>query len=74
MSGVQPIPIVPAMAEGRDDDEWRKRISAKLFAAAPVVFLDNLTRRLDSSAVATAITSPRWEDRILGRSRCTRCR
>jgi putative DNA primase/helicase len=58
----------PAMAEGRDDDEWRKRITAKLLASAPVVFLDNLRRALDSSAVSSAITATLYEDRILGRS------
>jgi hypothetical protein len=59
---------VPAMAEGRDEDEWRKRITSKLVAGANVVFLDNLRRRLDSAAVSSAITAPAWEDRILGRS------
>jgi hypothetical protein len=58
----------PAMAEGRDDDEWRKRITAKLLASAPAVNLDNLRRPLDSSAVASAITATLYEDRILGRS------
>jgi hypothetical protein len=58
----------PAMAEGRDDDEWRKRIYAKLLASAPAVNLDNLRRPLDSSAVSSAITATLYEDRILGRS------
>src|SRR4029453_7625092 len=59
---------IPVMAEGREEDEWRKRITAKLLASANVVFLDNLRRRLDSAAVSSAITAPAWEDRILGRS------
>jgi hypothetical protein len=59
---------VPTMTEGRDEDEWRKRITAKLLAGTNVVFLDNLRRRLDSAAVSSAITAPAWEDRILGRS------
>jgi hypothetical protein len=59
---------VPTMTEGRDEDEARKRITAKILAGANVVFLDNLRRRLDSAAVAAAITAPAWEDRILGRS------
>jgi hypothetical protein len=58
----------PTMAEGRDDDEWRKRITAKLLASAPAIVLDNLRRPLDSSAVASAITASLYEDRILGRS------
>ena len=59
---------VPTMSEGRDDDEWRKRISSKIFSAAPVLFLDNLTRRLDSGAVASALTTVNYEDRVLGKS------
>ncbi len=59
---------VPAMAEGRDEDEWRKRITAKLVASSSVVFIDNLRRRLDSAIVSSAITAPSWEDRILGRT------
>ena len=58
----------PKMAEGRDEDEWRKRITAKLLASAPAVCLDNLRRPLDSSAVASAVTATLYEDRILGRS------
>lgn len=58
----------PAMAEGRDDDEWRKRITAKLLASAPVVFLDNVRRPLDAAAVASGVTATLYEDRILGRS------
>lgn len=58
----------PAMTEGRDEDEWRKRITAKLSTGASVVLIDNLRGRLDSSAVASVITSTAWEDRILGKS------
>jgi hypothetical protein len=57
-----------AMTEGRDEDEWRKRITAKLLASADVVFLDNLRQRLDAAALAAAITATVYEDRILGRS------
>jgi hypothetical protein len=65
-------PIAP-MTEGRDEDEWRKRIFAKLRAAPTVVLLDNIKRRLDSGALASAITSyPLWEDRVLGVSEMAR--
>jgi hypothetical protein len=57
---------VSAMTEGKDDDEWRKRIFAKLRGGPSVVMIDNFKRRLESGAVASAITSwPMWEDRIL---------
>ncbi len=58
----------PKMTEGRDEDEWRKRMTAKLLSAPSAVVLDNLRSRLDSAQVASAITSNIWEDRILGLS------
>ncbi|MFA5975171.1 MAG: hypothetical protein WC859_03290 [Elusimicrobiota bacterium] len=60
---------VTTMAEGRDEDEWRKRITAKLMIRPSVLLVDNLRRRLDSAAVSAAITSPSWEDRVLGQSK-----
>ena len=54
------------MTEGRDDEEWRKRITAKLRQIPAMVLIDNLRRELDSAAVAAALTAPFWEDRILG--------
>ena len=62
-----------AMTEGRDEDEWRKRIFAKLRGGPTAVLIDNLRRRLDSAALSSALTSyPTWEDRILGISETTR--
>ena len=54
------------MTEGRDDEEWRKRVTAKLRQIPTIVLIDNLRQKLDSSAVAAALTAPFWEDRILG--------
>lgn len=59
---------VATMTEGRDEDEWRKRITAKLRTSPAYVVIDNLRAPLDSAAVASAITSPTWEDRLLGAS------
>jgi len=60
---------IAAMAEARDEDEVRKRLAAKIFAAAQVIFVDNVRRKMDSGALASALTAyPRWEDRILGKS------
>jgi hypothetical protein len=62
-----------AMTEGKDDDEWRKRLLAKLYTAPSAVFVDNVRRRLDSAALASAVTSfPLWEDRLLGKSEIVR--
>ncbi len=60
------------MAEGRDEDEWRKRLTAKLRQLPTLLLIDNLRRELDSSALAAALTAPFWEDRILGVSEMTR--
>jgi putative DNA primase/helicase len=60
---------VSTLTEGRDEDEWRKRITAKLTGAGSIVLIDNLRNRLDSAALSAALTSPTWEDRILGQSK-----
>ncbi len=60
------------MTEGRDDEEWRKRVTAKLRQIPALALIDNLRRQLDSSALAAALTAPFWEDRILGVSEMTR--
>ncbi|MBA3414035.1 MAG: bifunctional DNA primase/polymerase [Chloroflexia bacterium] len=59
---------VGAMTEGRDEDEWRKRITAKLRGGPPLVLIDNLRRRLDSAVVSSVLTANHVEDRILGTS------
>jgi putative DNA primase/helicase len=60
------------MTEGRDDEEWRKRVTAKLRQVPSIVLIDNLRNKLDSAAVAAALTAPFWEDRILGASEMAR--
>ena len=60
------------MTEGRDEEEWRKRLTAKLRQIPSLVVIDNLRHSLDSSALAAALTAPHWEDRILGTSEMTR--
>lgn len=59
---------VSSMAEGRDEDEWRKRLTALLRSGALVALFDNLRGKLDSAAVSSAITAVIWEDRKLGSS------
>jgi hypothetical protein len=60
------------MVEGGDDEEWRKRLTAKLRQIPCIVLIDNLRRPLESSALAAALTAPFWEDRVLGVSETTR--
>jgi hypothetical protein len=57
------------MSEGRDEDEWRKRITSTLLDGPSLVQIDNLRGALDSAALSAAITAPRWSDRILGQSK-----
>jgi hypothetical protein len=59
---------IGAIAEARDDDEWRKRFTARLREGCPVTLIDNLSRPLDSGTVAAVLTARRWEDRLLGKS------
>jgi putative DNA primase/helicase len=54
------------LSEAKDDEEWRKRLTAMLRPAPAVVVLDNLTGTLSSSALSTALTAIVWKDRVLG--------
>lgn len=56
------------LAPGRDAEEWRKSITSALRAGHQVVWIDNVTRPLDSAELAAALTATIWEDRVLGRS------
>ena len=60
------------MTEGGDEEEWRKRITAKLVQGAPVIVIDNVRHRLDSAALASALTEAFVEERILGHTRMAR--
>jgi len=63
---------IGTLTEGRDEDEWRKRLTAKLATSPAAVVIDNLRRPLTASSVAAAITSREWEDRLLGGSALAR--
>ena len=60
--------IINPMVEGQGEDEWRKRITSTLRSAPPALLIDNLRKRLDSSALSSALTATTWEDRLLGSS------
>lgn len=55
----------PITEESREE-EWKKKITSVLKTGSPLFFLDNVNGKLDSAALATAITTPRWKDRALG--------
>jgi hypothetical protein len=54
------------LAEAESDAEWRKRITALALQGHGLVLIDNLREVLDSPALASILTSPRWKDRLLG--------
>ena len=54
------------MAEGGNDDEWRKRITSTLMTSPTLVLIDNIKRKLDSGSFSGALTAGTWTDRILG--------
>jgi len=59
---------ITAMTEGRDEDEWRKRLTARLRSSPPAILIDNLREQLDAAALAAVLTTRDWEDRLLGTS------
>jgi hypothetical protein len=63
---------VGTIAQAKDDDEWRKRITAMLRDGHSAIVLDNLTRPLDSGSLSMALTAPTWTDRVLGQTATVR--
>ncbi len=61
-----PTIIPPA----KDDEEWRKKITAYLIAGHSHLSIDNIpsTGTVDSASLAIALTSRFWTDRVLGQS------
>ena len=53
------------------DEEFRKFVTAALLAGRPMIFLDNISARLEGGTLAAALTSTSWTDRILGYSKVT---
>jgi hypothetical protein len=63
---------VGTIADARDEDEMRKRITAMLLEGCRVMLLDNITRPFDSGVVSAGLTSTWWEDRRLGKTETVR--
>ena len=55
-----------AQTEAKTEDEIRKTISSSLFEGVPYFWLDNINFKVESSAIASATTSSKWTDRVLG--------
>ncbi|MEX0749254.1 MAG: hypothetical protein WD359_00460 [Dehalococcoidia bacterium] len=56
---------VAVMADTKNEEEFRKRVTTKLMEGAGVVLLDNVRRRLDSGSLAALLTASVWTDRCL---------
>ena len=56
------------MALPRDDEEFRKRITALAIAAEPLILIDNISGTLGSPSLDAALTATSWSDRILGQT------
>jgi len=52
-----------------DEDEARKKITAILARAQPLILLDNVKDGLDSAQLASALTAETWSDRLLGQTK-----
>jgi hypothetical protein len=57
------------MTEAESEAEWRKRITSSLMDMPTTILIDNIRDTLDSGALASALTSMSWTDRILGHSK-----
>ena len=57
---------VAIMTMGKNDDDIRKSITSKLLTGPREILNDNISRPLDSSSLAAAITARVWEDRVTG--------
>jgi putative DNA primase/helicase len=50
----------------RTEEEWRKFLTSILMMGSPLIVLDNISTKLDSGALASALTETEHQDRILG--------
>ena len=62
------VGAVRSQAEPHGDEEMEKRLTALMREAAPVVFFDNVDRFVSYPSLASALTTPTWSGRVLGKS------
>ena len=60
------------MTAGKTEEEMRKRMTAMLLTGTPLIIIDNLNVRLQSSDLSAAMTTDQWEDRLLGQTKIVR--
>jgi putative DNA primase/helicase len=59
----------PKMTAPRDESEWRRTVVTMLLCGSQVIGLDNIRERLESPALASALTEATVVDRIVGSSK-----
>jgi len=69
VAGVGRTGVIPYRGDKGAADEVRKTITSLLTQGSPVIVLDNIKGRLESSELETALTTDVWSDRILGENR-----
>jgi len=60
--------VTPASAMPSNSEEMGKTITALLASGTNMIFFDNINHGVDSAELASAITSPEYKARILGRT------
>ena len=58
--------VAGASGAGKEEEEWRKKIISELLKGQSYIYFDNLVGKVRSAALAGAITSTQWTDRLLG--------
>ena len=61
--------IPEAITPDLSDDEWNKTLLALLIEGRPVVYLDNVNKKLDSGSLASAVTAKFKKGRMLGQTK-----
>lgn len=62
------VGVVPSYSYPYNDEEMEKRLTASLGDAVPAIFFDNVTKAVSYPSLASAVTTGRWQGRILGSS------
>ena len=61
--------VLPRVAQTKNEEEERKRITSILLKGRRLLLLDNIGARLGNAVLDALLTSETWQDRILGHSR-----
>src|SRR5262245_58329562 len=62
---------LPRTTADGDNSEWKKRITAILTSAEPMVLIDNVAGSLGCPALDALFTSRTWKERVLGVTKMT---